>query len=149
MQAYVINTSCKRMGQTAVLRFYPFLPNLSPYPTGRHTRSIPLLPSPPPLSHPSSYIPCPFFSPSFWISLHIRSEARASPPGESTLSTTAAIFLSLPKARSWGITPSGVMAPEAPPPPDPRNEIHILSTAAAARSWVVSIIKRPFQKVDL
>jgi hypothetical protein len=45
------------------------------------------------------------------ISRHMRSDASASPPGESTRRTTAATFLSLPRARRRGTRLSGVMAP--------------------------------------
>jgi len=53
-----------------------------------------------------------FFFASCRISRHIRSEARASPPGESTRSTTAAVRLSLASARSLGMMEAGVMEEE-------------------------------------
>eukprot|EP00955_Chlamydomonas_euryale_P059460 357392-Chlamydomonas_euryale.AAC.32 len=55
-----------------------------------------------------------FFSPSLRISRHIRSDASASPPGESTRSTTPAHDLSLASRRSIGMTASAVMAPPVP-----------------------------------
>lgn len=45
-----------------------------------------------------------FFSAQRLISCHMRSEARASPPGLSTLSTTASTFLSFLTFLSWLIT---------------------------------------------
>lgn len=53
-----------------------------------------------------------FLAPSCLISRHMRSLASASPPGESTRSTTAAVDLSLASARSFGMMASGVMVLE-------------------------------------
>ena len=47
-----------------------------------------------------------FFFARAMISRHMMSEARASPPGLSTLSTTALMFLFFSAARSWRMTSS-------------------------------------------
>ena len=87
-----------------------------------------------------------FFSASFLISRHMRSEARASPPGLSTLNTTASTDLFLASDLSCLMKAPAVMTlPDDPAAPSPPT---IAPTYGQTRVWMMQQAEEASYAVD-